>query len=91
MNTVSQKVVEISNVVVKDGSSVAPASMSKVFVKRFDNLTPFSNDAQWARMLEWCEANLYHGGHYEPNWRAQYPTFYFTDEKEYTLFLLRWS
>jgi len=36
--------------------------------------------------------NLYHGGHYEPNWYTnQRDTFYFTDPKEYTLFLLRWS
>ncbi len=91
MNTVSQKVVERSHVRAPDSGFAEPASTRKVFVKRFDHLTPFSNDAQWARMLEWCQENLYRGGHYEPNWRAQYPSFYFTDEKEYTLFLLRWS
>jgi hypothetical protein len=48
-------------------------------------------DGRWAEMIEWCENNLYHGGHYEPNWHAQYPSFYFWDEKEYSLFLLRWS
>jgi hypothetical protein len=46
---------------------------------------------RWAEMIEWCRNNLYHGGHYEPYWSAVYPSFYFTDEKEYTLFLLRWS
>jgi hypothetical protein len=91
MNTVLQKVVEVSTAHVPASDSGGSASTSKVFVKRFDNLTPFSNNAQWARMLEWCEANLYHGGHYEPNWSAQYPTFYFRDEREYTLFLLRWA
>lgn len=61
------------------------------FNKRFDNIGPFDNNAQWARMIEWCQENLYHGGYYEPNWMAQYPTFYFDDEREYTAFLLRWS
>jgi hypothetical protein len=42
-------------------------------------------------MADWCYNNLYHGGYYEPNWHHQYPTFYFTDEKEYLLFCLRWS
>jgi hypothetical protein len=46
---------------------------------------------RWAEMIEWCRKNLYHGGYYEPNWSAVYPSFYFTDEREYTLFLLRWS
>jgi hypothetical protein len=48
-------------------------------------------DGRWATMIEWCKNNLYHGGYYEPNWYAQYPTFYFKDEQEYILFLLRWS
>ena len=70
--------------------SVEYVSTSKVFVKRFDNIGPFI-DGQWGEMVEWCRKNLYHGGHYEPYWSAIYPSFYFTDEKEYTLFLLRWS
>ncbi len=64
--------------------------MSKVFIKRFDNIGMFE-DGRWATMIEWCKNNLYHGGYYEPNWYAQYPTFYFKDEQEYILFLLRWS
>jgi hypothetical protein len=47
--------------------------------------------ARWQEMADWCYNNLYHGGYYEPNWSHQYPTFYFKDEKEYTLFLLRWA
>jgi hypothetical protein len=64
--------------------------MSKIFVKRFDNIGMFE-DSRWATMIEWCKNNLYHGGHYEPNWYAEYPTFSFRDEKEYILFLLRWA
>ena len=90
MNTESQRVVEISSVVVQDSGSVGPVSTSKVFVKRFDNLGMFEQ-GRWAEMRQWCEDNLYHGGHFEPNWNAIYPSFYFWDEKEYTMFLLRWS
>ncbi len=91
MNTKSQSIVEISTALVRGSDSGVSVGTSKVFVKRFDHLSPFNNDAQWARMLEWCQENLYHGGHYEPNWHAQFPSFYFRDEKEYTMFLLRWS
>ena len=42
-------------------------------------------------MTDWCREHLYHGGHYEPNWSAEFPFITFYDEKEYTLFLLRWS
>ena len=94
MNTESQSTVEIYHAHVADSDSVATVSTSKtqVFVKRFDNphLDLFQG-GRWAEMIRWCEDNLYHGGHYEPNWHAQYPTFYFHDEREYTLFLLRWS
>ncbi len=93
MNTKSQSTVEIYHAHVAVSDSVATASTSKipVFVKRFDNVGMFDNGAQWARMIKWCEDNLYHGGHYEPNWHAQYPSFYFTDPREYTMFLLVWS
>ena len=87
MNTESQKVVEISHAVVKDSNFVVPAGTRKVFVKRFDGVS----DQQWNAMRNWCSDNLYHGGHYEPYWSAVWPSFYFTDEREYTLFLLRWS
>ena len=90
MSTESQKVVEISHVRVADSGSVGPAGTQKVFVKRFDNVGMFEG-GRWAEMVEWCRNNLYHGGYYEPYWSAVYPSFYFTDEKEYTLFLLRWS
>ena len=61
--------------------------MSGPFVKRFDRVS----DRQWREMVEWCRQNLYHGGHYEPNWGFQWPSFYFHNEKEYTMFLLRWA
>ena len=62
------------------------------FQKRFDvNSVDMFRDGRWAEMIAWCQNHLYHGGHYEPNWHAQYPTFYFNDEKEYIMFLLRWE
>ena len=77
------------NIGMFETNTLEPLSTSKtrVFVKRFDGVSI----AQWQDMAEWCYNNLYHGGHYEPNWSHQYPTFYFTDEKEYLLFCLRWS
>jgi hypothetical protein len=87
MNTESQKVVEISHAHVADSGFVEPASTSKIFVKRFDRVS----DERWNEMHKWCIENLYHGGHYEPNWNMVWPSFYFTDEQEYTLFLLKWS
>lgn len=45
----------------------------------------------WDEKIKWCMENLYHGGHYEPNWRSQYPYIFFEDEQEYTWFMLRWS
>lgn len=87
MNTLSQNVMEVSSVRVADSGSVGPVGTSKVFVVRFDGVSM----ARWNDMAIWCYENLYHGGHYEPNWSHQYPTFYFTDEKEHTMFLLRWS
>jgi hypothetical protein len=45
----------------------------------------------WDEKTQWCKENLYHGGHYEPNWHTNYPFIEFTDEKEYHWFLLRWS
>jgi hypothetical protein len=62
-------------------------SKTQVFVKRFDSITL----EQWREMVTWCGENLYHGGYYEPMWHVVYPSFYFRDEREYTLFLLRWS
>lgn len=89
MNTKSQSTVEIYHATAPalDSEATVSTSKTRVFVKRFDGV-PI---AQWQDMAEWCYNNLYHGGYYEPNWHHQYPTFYFTDEKEYTLFLLRWA
>ena len=41
----------------------------------------------------WCQQKLYHGGHYEPNWYYNYETntWCFKDEKEFTMFCLRWA
>ena len=89
MNTKSQSVVEIYHAPapVSDSAATVATSKIQVFVKSFDGVSM----AQWQEMADWCYENLYHGGHYEPNWSHQYPTFYFKDPKEYTLFLLRWS
>ena len=89
MNTQSQSTVEIYHAHAADSDSVATVSTSKTlaFVKRFDSL-PL---ADFYEMIAWCRDTLYHGGHYEPNWSVNYPAFYFTDEREYTLFLLKWS
>lgn len=51
----------------------------------------YNGVAPWAEIVRWCMDNLYHGGHYEPNWYTGPETFYFSDEKEYAWFLLRWS
>ena len=63
--------------------------MTKEFVKQVFDVGMFENGT-WAEMIEWCRNNLYHGGHYEPNWLAQYPNFYFKDKDEYLMFCLRW-
>lgn len=52
----------------------------------------YNGVAPWHEIVEWCIKHLYHGGNYEPNWYTnQTDTFYFTDPKEYTMFVLRWS
>lgn len=65
----------------------SPVNTPSLFVKRFER----PSDKQWNDMIAWCKETLYHGGHYEPKWGVAWPSFYFTDEKEYALFLLRWS
>ena len=89
MNTRSQSTVEIyhAHVPVSDSEATVSTSKTQVFVRRFDGI----DSAGWREIIAWCQAHLYHGGHYEPNWSVNYPSFYFTDEKEYTLFCLRWS
>lgn len=51
--------------------------------KRFDHVDMFKGGV-WASMIQWCQDKGL-------NYHAQYPTFYFEDEKEYTVFLLRWQ
>jgi hypothetical protein len=51
----------------------------------------FAAGNNWEEKLAWCRENLYHGGHYEPNWSAQYPFIVFEDEKEYAWFSLAWE
>jgi hypothetical protein len=46
---------------------------------------------RYFEMLDWCRDTLYHGGYYEPKWSHCFPYIFFQDEKEYSLFLLRWS
>ena len=87
MNTKSQNSMETIRVLAPVSDSGKAVGMSKVFVKRFDGVSM----ARWQEMADWCYNNLYHGGYYEPRWHHQYPSFYFKDEKEYMLFLLRWS
>jgi hypothetical protein len=63
-----------------------PVSTPTVYQWQYNGVAP------WSEIVHWCEENLYHGGHYEPNWWPNsYDTIYFTDPKEYTLFLLRWA
>ena len=86
MSTRSQSTVEISSVRVRDSGFVEPASTSKVYAWQYNGVAP------WSEIVHWCYKNLYHGGHYEPNWHTDgYETIYFEDPKEYTLFLLRWA
>lgn len=63
--------------------------LNELYTKRVFDVGMFEN-GRWAEMIEWCRTNLYHGGHYEPNWYAQYPNFYFKDKDEYLMFCLRY-
>ncbi len=59
------------------------------------NIWPFQTRANGNSddIFRWCREKLYHGGHYEPNWyyNIETNTWCFKDEKEFTLFCLRWS
>ncbi len=90
MNTECQNSMAILPAHVQDLSFGGNVVTSKVWIKRFDNLGMFEQ-GRWSTMVQWCRDNLYHGGHYEPNWTVADPTFYFQDEREYLLFCLRWS
>ena len=63
------------------------------FIKRF-NGCPTS---KWENMVHWCEetfnsrSGIYRPPLYDRTWLQYYPTFYFRDEQQYTMFLLRWS
>jgi len=64
----------------------SPVSTSKIYQWQYNGRAP------WSEIVHWCYKNLYHGGHYEPNWHTNnYDTIYFEDPKEYTLLLLRWA
>ena len=55
-------------------------------------LWQYNGVALWIDIINWCMDNLYHGGHYEPNWGTNHrETLWFKDEKEYAWFLLRWT
>lgn len=40
------------------------------------------------KMYLWCQDQF---GEDENGWTHQYPTFYFRNEKDYLIFLLKWS
>jgi hypothetical protein len=44
----------------------------------------YNGVAQWNDITNWCRDHL-------RAWDAKWETIYFQDEKEYTLFLLRWT
>ena len=86
MNTESQNSMATSPVVAQDLGFEESASTPKVYQWQYNGRAP------GAVIVNWCYMNLYHGGHYEPNWYTNgYETIYFKDPKEYTLFCLRWS
>jgi len=60
------------------------------------NIWPFQTKIQMVSsedMFRWCQEKLYHGGYYEPNWyyNSDTNTWCFKDEKEFTMFCLRWA
>lgn len=79
MNTVLQKVVERSRARARDLDSAAHVNMSKRW--QYNGAAPFND------IVAWC------GKHLGSNatWSYLNETIYFKDEREYTLFLLRWS
>jgi len=86
MNTKSQNSTATFLAHAADSGLGVNASMPKVYQWQYNGRAP------WADVVDWCQENLYHGGHYEPRWYTNgHETFYFEDPKEYTLFLLRWA
>jgi hypothetical protein len=61
--------------------------MSKIFANRIDDW----NSPPITEIIDWCEKNLNNDDIHYDNWWYNNRTFYFTDEREYLLFLLRWT
>ncbi len=79
MNTVSQKVVERLHVRVPDSGFAAHVNISKRW--QYNGAAPFND------IVAWC---FQHFGS-KVTWSYLNETIYFRDEREYTLFLLRWA
>lgn len=46
----------------------------------------------WAPCISWCEEHLYYSNHNKPCWRyVGEGVFEFENEKDYTMFMLRWG
>lgn len=60
---------------------------TRAYYKRFDILTIHER----YEMARWCLDTLLTPDPEKPNWWVEGNTFYFRDEKEYTMFLLRWG
>lgn len=80
MNTKSQRIVEISTVRVADSGSAGPVSTSKIYVWQYNGSALFDE------IVQWCRDTF---GYVDWYWRNE--TVYFENEKDYTMFLLRWS
>lgn len=48
------------------------------------NTWQYNGCADWSTIIHWCSEHLDH-------WQAQWETITFYDEREYLMFLLRWS
>lgn len=59
---------------------------SKILIKRFSRCPT----DKWEDMVYWCEQNLSIPTRYTRTWHHRYPEFYFVNEQEYAVFLLRW-
>jgi hypothetical protein len=69
--------------------------MSTVYLSRFDTRAGIENWnwEEWDKRVDWCLKHFGSGGAYaaRERWWADYPTFFFTEEKDYVFFTLRWS
>lgn len=50
----------------------------------------YNGVAEWWRIIQWCEDTFGPDGE-DKTWRWSYDTIYFKTDKEYTLFILRWT